>query len=61
VARWEYERLTGSQEVPNAGIEPVPQNGRTKLFRRLVYGWTLLLTKITALAAHKTNLPEVYL
>jgi signal peptidase I len=55
VVRWEYERLTGSQEVPNAAIESVPQNGRTKLFRRLVYGWALLLTKITALAAHKNS------
>jgi signal peptidase I len=56
VARWEYERLTGSQEAPNTGIEPVAQNGRIKLFRRLVYGWALLLTKITALAARKNSI-----
>lgn len=51
LARREHRWLTGSQEAPQTGVEPVTFNSRTKFVHRLFFSWSIFITIAVNLAA----------
>lgn len=54
LARWEYRRISGSQEVLIQRIEPIRPTFQVKMLHRFCIAWALLITSSINLAA-RTN------